>query len=309
MEPSLTLSPATPVVVAQANSNAANSVDVLTPFVLAANQDVQMPRSIAALASLADRIKREDARTESRTNKAIEMLNRLAETASEKRVQASLPTPTLSLPPAPVPAAPVTTSLRSSAAATVLSETAKAHIETPPNESEHLIAFEAATRQFAEATRNFEAKWAPVKAFAASNPACTEDELNDVIAATGNPADYDSEQAEIKEMSLQSASHLNALGAHVVAYQKANGADNAVREVAERVEASLAELAPCSPEKVDEGKPETKQPEAGTPGATGPGAAGPGKNLAEKAYEALRALIQRFVEMFQRLLGFGAKPS
>ncbi len=308
MEPNLTFASTAPLIVAQANSNAANSVDVLTPATLAANQGVQMPRSIAALASLADRIKREDARTESRTNKAIEMLNRLAETASEKRVQAPLPAPTLSLAPAPVPAAPATTSLRSSAAATVLSETAKAHIETPPNESEHLIAFEAATRQFAEATKAFEQKWAPVKQFAASNPACTEDELNEVIAATGNPADYDAEQAKIKEMSLQSASHLNELGAHVVAYQKVNGGDDAVREVAERVEASLAELAPCSPEKAEEVKPETKQPEAEAPGATGHGATSPGKNLAEKAYEALRALIQRFVEMFQRLLGFGAKP-
>lgn len=304
MEPSLTLSPATPVVVAQANSNAANSVDVLTPFVLAANQDVQMPRSIAALASLADRIKREDARTESRTNRAIEMLNRLAETASAKSVQAPLPAPTLTLPPAPVSAESVSATSRSAAAATVLSETAKAHIETPPNESEHLTAFEAATRQFAEATKAFEQKWAPVKQFAASNPACTEDELNEVIVATGNPADYDSEQAKIKEVSLQSASHLNALGAHVVAYQKAHGADDSVREVADRVEASLADLAPCSPENVEEEKPESKEAEAGTPTATGPG-----KNLAEKAYEALRALIQRFVEMFQRLLGIGAKPS
>ena len=304
MEPSLTLASNTPVVVAPVNSEAANAVSVLTPAILAANQDVQMPRSIAALASLADRIKREDARTESRTNKAIEMLNRLAETASEKRVQAPLPAPTLSLPPAPAPVESVSTTSRSAVAATTLSETARAHIETPPNESEHLTAFEAATRQFAEATKAFEHKWAPVKAFATSNPACTEDELNEVIAATGNPADYDSEQAEIKEMSLESASHLNALGAHVVAYQKANGADDSVREVADRVEASLAELAPLSSAKVEEGAPETKQAEEGTPDATGPS-----KNLAEKAYEALRALIQRFVEMFQRLLGFGAKPS
>ena len=304
MEPNLTLAPSAPVVVASANGLSANTSNVLTPATLAANQDVQMPRSIAALASLADRIKREDARTESRTNKAIEMLNRLAETASEKRVQAPSPAPKLSLPPAPAPVESVSTTSRSAVAATTLSETARAHIETPPNESEHLIAFEAATRQFAEATRAFETKWAPVKAFAASNPACTEDELNEVIAASGNPADYDAEQAEIKEMSLQSASHLNALGAHVVAYQKANGADDSVREVAERVEASLAELAPCSPAREEEDKPETKQAEEGTPGA-----AGPGKNLAEKAYEALRALIQRFVEMFQRLLGFGAKPT
>ena len=304
MEPNLTLAPSAPVVVASANGLSANSSDVLTPSVLAANQDVQMPRSIAALASLAERIKREDARTESRTNRAIEMLSRLAETASAKSVQAPSLAPTLALPPAPAPAESISATSRSAVAATTLSETTKAHIETPPNESEHLIAFEAATRQFAEATRAFETKWAPVKQFATSNPACTEDELNEVIAASGNPADYDAEQAEIKEMSLQSASHLNALGAHVVAYQKANGADDAVREVAERVEASLAELAPLSPEKTEEGKPETKQPEAEAPTATGPG-----KNLAEKAYEALRALIQRFVEMFQRLLGIGAKPS
>ena len=240
-------------------------------------------------------VKRGDEGVEVRAQSAMNRAAALIARMPERNVAKLLPEPVKAV-------APVTS--RSAALAVGLDSKVKEFTSVRPNESEHLSAFESVNRLIAEAHQEFEQKWAPVADFKARTESYSDNDLRDVIAQAGDPADYEAESEHIKHLALESKSHLAALSDHVAVYSKANGSDSSVQEVSERVQSSLADLAPANPN--------TAADDETTPG-TGYGSGhASGESLADstkKALKALRGMIERFISMVCNLLGLNRKPA
>ena len=187
------------------------------------------------------------------------------------------------------PAKPVLATSRSATLASDLDAKAKEFTNTPPSQSEHLTAFEAVNKLIVAAHQEFETKWTP-------------------DAQVNEPAEYEAESEHIKSLATESTNHLSALSEHVTAYQKAHGADDSIRETAERVQASLSDLAPANVNSTADDEDEDAENRTGT--GYGPGHADSGsiKEAAKRALQELKKLILAFIQMIQRLL-FGAKPA
>ena len=245
--------------------------------------------------------KRGDEGVEIRAQAAIGRAAALvAKLSDRKTVQTVLPESIKAVAPA---------TSRSAALALGLDSKAKEFTSVRPSESEHLTAFESDNKLIATAHEDFSMKWAPVVEFTNSSEGFSDDDLRAVIAETGDPAEYDAESERINLLASESKSHLASLGEHVAVYSKANGADSSVQEVSERVQASLADIAPANANPIADDEDEDAKNNAGTGYGPGHSDSGSIKEAAKRALKELQKLIESFLLMLKRLLGLGTKPA
>ena len=246
--------------------------------------------------------KRSGEHAEDRAQRAMSRAAALVSQMADRKVAKLLPEPVKTTVPLVS---------RSAALVTGLDAKAKEFVSIPPSESEHLSAFESVNRLIAQAHQEFEQKWAPVAEFKVRAVRYSDDDLRDVIAQAGNPTEFEAESEHIKKLSSESTAHLAALSDHVTAYQKAHGADDSIRETAERVQASLADLSPVNATSVAVVDEDDEEEENAAGTSYGPGHAS-GESLSEsvkRAMAALREIIQKFIDLVLKMLGIGTKPA
>lgn len=176
----------------------------------------------------------------------------------------------------------------SSGRAAAMASALDGYANTPPNESEHLRAFESTNREIIEAQRAFSDRWSSVQDFASNHrddfdPA----QFRAAIESTGRTVEeYDADVDHIQTLSQQSAGHLDKLTDHLSAYRRKNGPNDAVEETAERVQDSLHDLAAGG------AVPQAKD-----------------GHLVDDIVEKLREMIARVIEFLRNLFSKEAKPA